>query len=72
MNIGADLKAGYAVAVESPAATAKPRVVASPATRPDFSVASGIIESTSITSSAPAAKPLIRAWKWPPVCVASR
>ena len=30
-----------------------------PATRPDFSVASGIIESTSITSSAPAAKPLI-------------
>ena len=57
--------------MDRPAATAKPSVVARPATRPLFDVASGIIESTSITISAPAAKPLIPAWKCPPVASAS-
>jgi hypothetical protein len=41
------------------AATAKPSTVISPATRPARRVASGIMESMSITSSAPAAKPSI-------------
>src|SRR3954451_15636754 len=42
---------------ESENATANPSTVSRPALRPNFSVASGIIESISITSSAPAAKP---------------
>jgi hypothetical protein len=46
---------------ESPAATAKPTTVTSPAGRPALRAASGIIESISITSSAPAANPLIAA-----------
>ena len=45
------------------AATAKPSTVTSPATLPPLRVASGIIESISITSSAPAAKPLMPPWK---------
>ena len=48
-------------AQESANATAKPSTVTSPAGRPVFLVASGIIESISITSSAPAAKPLMTA-----------
>ena len=42
---------------DSPAATAKPRTAARPALSLAFSVASGIIEPTSMTSRAPAAKP---------------
>ena len=55
----------------SAAATANPSTVASPAGRRAFAAASGIIESISITSSAPAAKPLIAAWKSPLVASAS-
>jgi hypothetical protein len=46
----------------SAAATAKRSTVTRPALRPALPVASGIIESISITSRAPAAKPSIAAW----------
>ena len=46
---------------DSPAATANPSVVTRPVVLPACSVASGIIESTSITIRAPAAKPLMPA-----------
>ncbi len=55
---------------DSPAATAKPSTNTTPPTRPDFFRASGIIESASITSRAPAAKPSMMAWKLPPVASA--
>jgi hypothetical protein len=49
--------------LESAVARANPRVVASPDVRPNFPTASGIIESISITSSAPAANAWIAALK---------
>ena len=48
-------------------ATANPRTVTRPATSPALCAASGIIESISMTSSAPAAKPLMAALKSPEV-----
>jgi len=51
--------------LESPAATAKPKTVTKPATLPAWWAASGIMESISMTSSAPAAKPLMAAWRSP-------
>ncbi len=51
--------------LDSPAATAKPRTVTKPATLPAWRAASGIIESISMTSRAPAAKPLMAAWSSP-------
>ena len=48
-----------------PAATAKPSTVTRPATSPARWAASGIIESMSMTSSAPAANPLIAPWSLP-------
>ena len=50
---------------DSPAATAKPSTVTKPATLPAWRAASGIIESISMTSRAPAAKPLMAAWRSP-------
>lgn len=46
----------------SQAATAKPSTVASPMDSSALACASGTIESTSMTSSAPAANPMIPAW----------
>jgi hypothetical protein len=43
--------------LDRPAATAKPSTVTSPETSPPLRTASGIIESMSMTSRAPAAKP---------------
>jgi hypothetical protein len=53
------------VAADSAVAMANPNAVASPAVRPAPRAASGIIESTSITRSAPAANPLIEALSSP-------
>ena len=50
---------------ERTAATAKPKTVINPAGRPASRWAAGIIESISITSSAPAAKPLMAACRPP-------
>ena len=57
--------------VVNAAATANPSVVTRPAVRPASLVASGIIESISITISAPAAKPSIIALKSPDVAFAT-
>ena len=57
--------------VVNAAATANPSVVTRPAVRPASLVASGIIESISITISAPAAKPLMIALKSPDVAFAT-
>jgi hypothetical protein len=51
--------------LESAAATAKPRTVTRPETSPPLRTASGIIESISITSSAPAANPSTAALRSP-------
>ena len=50
---------------DSPAATAKPSTVTRPETSPPLRTASGIIESMSITSSAPAANPSTAAFTFP-------
>ena len=55
-------RAATAPSSESPAAIAKPTTVARPARSFAFSLASGTIESISIVSSAPAAKPSMKAW----------
>lgn len=55
-----------ALTLESAAATANPSTVTSPAGRPPLARASGIIESVSMTSSAPAAKPSMPARTLPP------
>ena len=57
--------------VVNAAATANPSVVTRPAVRPASLVASGIIESISITISAPAAKPLMIALKSPDAAFAT-
>jgi hypothetical protein len=62
--------AGQALTLDSAAATANPRTVARPAKRPALPRASGIIESVSMTRSAPAANPSIAAWRSPPVASA--
>ena len=49
------------------AAAAKPTTVTRPAMSPALRVASGIMESISITRRAPAAKPLMPAWSSPEV-----
>ena len=50
---------------ESAAATEKPSTVTRPETSPPLRTASGIIESMSMTSSAPAAKPSTAALRFP-------
>ena len=57
LTSGIDQTSAYTDMKESAVAMAKPRTVASPAVSPARSAAAGIIESISITSSAPAANP---------------
>jgi hypothetical protein len=61
MIMGSGVVSDGQVRLDSAAATANPSTVARPAMLPAFSRASGTIESTSITSSAPAANPSIPA-----------